>query len=106
MSPADRTESHEMQKALKTQGYCETMRVDAIPCDASEYPRQESNEAPPPNRDNPMRRQDVAAKTTRRNNGPAASGGAKSGAPADHFTCQDRDLQRLIDAWPTLPVPI
>jgi hypothetical protein len=53
-----------------------------------------------------MQRQDVAAKTTRRNNAPAIAGGAKSGALADRFTCQDPDLQRLIDAWPTLPEPI
>jgi hypothetical protein len=53
-----------------------------------------------------MRRQDVAAKTTHRNSDPAAAGGAKSGALADRFTFRDPDLQRLIDAWPTLPEPI
>lgn len=31
------------------------------------------------------------------------SGGAQSGAPAAQSTVQDRDLQQLIDAWPTLP---
>jgi integrase len=39
----DGRESHETQKALKTQGFCETMRVDASPCGVSDYPRQESN---------------------------------------------------------------
>jgi hypothetical protein len=50
--------------------------------------------------------QDVATKTTPRNDGPAAAGGAKSGALADRFTFRDPDLQRLIDAWPTLPESI
>jgi len=31
------------------------------------------------------------------------TGGAKSGAPSANSDAIDPDLQRLIDAWPTLP---
>jgi hypothetical protein len=40
------------------------------------------------------------------NDGQFAVGGAKSGALAGSLMRLDPDLQRVIDAWPTVPVPI
>jgi hypothetical protein len=86
----DRTESHEIQKALKTQGFCETMRVDAIPCSASEYPRQGSEQV---------------HYDTGKSQG-ATGGGAKSGADSTAPSPADPDLARIVAAWPALPEPI
>jgi hypothetical protein len=71
-----------------------------------ERARQESNATVSPDDVGPLQNQDFAAKRILRNDGQAAAAVAKSRAQSDGFTRTDPNLQRLIDAWPTLPEPI